>query len=99
METFVAAILDVETTGLNHEKDEVIQIAVRPFFVSPATGEVSGLKKTITGLQEPSRPLPAIITEITGFCDEDLTGHSINWKRISSILQRCQFIIAHNASF
>ncbi len=95
----VAAILDVETTGLNHERDEVIQIAVRPFFVSPSTGEVSGLKKTVVALQEPSKPLPAIITEITGFHDEDLTGHSIDWSRISAILSRCQFIIAHNASF
>ena len=41
----VAAILDVETTGLNHERDEVIQIAIRPFFVSPTTGEVSGLRR------------------------------------------------------
>ena len=95
----VAVGLDVETTGLNHERDEVIQIAIRPFFVNPTTGDVSGLKKTITGLQEPSKPLPPIITEITGFRDEDLAGHSINWKRISSILGRCQFIIAHNASF
>jgi DNA polymerase-3 subunit epsilon len=95
----VAAVLDVETTGLNHQKDEIIQIAIRPFFVSPLTGEVSGMKKTIVELQQPSISLPKIITEITGFVDEDLEGKTIPWKRISSILGRCQFIIAHNASF
>lgn len=95
----VAAVLDVETTGLNHIKDEIIQIAIRPFFVNPKTGEVSGLKKTIVALQQPSKPLPPIITDITGFTDTDLEGHSIDWSKISRILSKCQFIIAHNASF
>ena len=39
-----AVVIDVETTGLNSERDEVIQIALRPFFVSPTTGEISGIK-------------------------------------------------------
>ena len=42
-----AVVLDVETTGLRSNKDEIIQIAMRPFFVNPKTGEVSGIKKTI----------------------------------------------------
>ena len=77
-----AVILDVETTGLNVDKGEVIQIALRPFFVSPTTGEVSGVKKNIGFLQEPSYPLDPIITEITGFRDEDLKGESITWDKV-----------------
>jgi len=95
----VAAVVDVETTGLNHLKDEIIQIAIRPFFVNPATGEVSGLRNTIVALQQPSSPLPGIITDITGFTDDDLEGKSIPWGKIARVLQKCQFIIAHNASF
>ena len=95
----VAAVIDVETTGLNHEKDEIIQIAIRPFFVSPTTGEVSGLRKTIVALQQPTVSLPPIIIDITGFRDEDLVGQSIPWDKVARVLSRCQFIIAHNASF
>jgi DNA polymerase-3 subunit epsilon len=94
-----AVILDVETTGLNPESDDVIQIALRPFFVNPETGEISGLKSAIHFLGEPSRALPQIITDITGFTDEDLKGHAIPWKKIAGVLSRCKFIVAHNASF
>ena len=94
-----AVVLDVETTGLNHEKDEIIQIAVRPFFVNPKSGQVSGVKKSISYLQEPSRPLDQIIKDITGFDDHDLSGHAIPWDKISKLLSKCQFIVCHNASF
>ncbi len=94
-----AVIVDVETTGLHHETDDVIQIALRPFFVNPETGEVSGLKPAIHFLGEPSRFLPQIIKDITGFTDADLKGHVIPWKKIAAILSRCKFIVAHNAGF
>ena len=94
-----AVVLDVETTGLNHNNDEVIQIAMRPFFVNPTTGEVSGVKKSIAYLQEPSRPLDQVIKDITGFDDSDLSGHSIPWEKVASLLSKCQFVVCHNASF
>lgn len=94
-----AVVLDVETTGLNHNNDEVIQIAMRPFFVNPTTGEVSGVKKSIAYLQEPSRPLDQVIKDITGFDDSDLSGHSIPWGKVASLLSKCQFVVCHNASF
>ena len=94
-----AVIIDVETTGLNKDRDEVIQIALRPFFVSPTTGEVSSIKKCIEYLQEPSFPLSEVITDITGFVDSDLKGHKIPWDKVARILSKCQFVVAHNASF
>lgn len=94
-----AVVLDVETTGLNHHNDEVIQIALRPFFVNPNTGEVSGIKKSVAYLQEPSRPLDQIIKDITGFDDQDLKGKSIPWDKVASLLSKCQFVVCHNASF
>jgi len=94
-----AVVLDVETTGLQHETDEVIQIALRPFFVNPETGEVSGLRPAVQFMQQPSAPLPQIIKDITGFTDNDLEGHKIPWEKIAAILSRCRFVVAHNAGF
>lgn len=94
-----AVVLDVETTGLRADKDEIIQIAIRPFFVNPQTGQISGIKKVIEFKQQPSSPLSSEIRDITGFVDADLEGHEIDWNKVSKILNSCQFIIAHNAGF
>ena len=91
--------MDVETTGLNKDKNEIIQIALRPFFVSPKTGEISGVKKSVAYLQEPSYPLEDIIIDITGFKDEDLKGHAIPWDKVARLLSKCQFVVCHNAAF
>ena len=91
-----AVVLDVETTGLNSDKNEIIQIAVRPFFVNPETGEISGIKKCIEFLQQPKHPLPNEIRDITGFSDEDLAGHEIDWKKVSKILNSCHVFLNKN---
>ncbi|HIB85255.1 MAG TPA: hypothetical protein EYO59_11865, partial [Chromatiaceae bacterium] len=35
-----AAVIDVETTGLSTEKDEVIQLAILPFDYEPESGRI-----------------------------------------------------------
>jgi DNA polymerase-3 subunit epsilon len=94
-----AIILDVETTGLNKEKDEIIQIAIRPIFVSPETGEVSGVKKSVSAFQQPANPISDTIRDITGLSDEDLEGKKIPWDKVNKLLSGCKFVICHNASF
>ncbi|NLM39640.1 MAG: 3'-5' exonuclease [Firmicutes bacterium] len=57
--------VDVETTGLNPIADRVIEIFMLKLWSS---GEVEEYGTLIN----PGRPLPEIITEITGLTDEDL---------------------------
>lgn len=58
---------DVETTGLDGNRDRIIEI----FMLSlNKNGEVSEYETLIN----PERPIPQVITEITGLTDGDLVG-------------------------
>ena len=58
---------DVETTGLDGNRDRIIEI----FLLSLSKcGEVAVYET----LMNPERPIPANITEITGLTDSDLIG-------------------------
>ncbi|ASY71546.1 Polymerase epsilon subunit (plasmid) [Sinorhizobium fredii CCBAU 25509] len=50
-------ILDTETTGLNHRKDEIIEIGAIAFTFDDA-GAIGDVIGVYGGLQQPSIPIP-----------------------------------------
>ncbi|UCE20345.1 MAG: DEAD/DEAH box helicase [Gemmatimonadota bacterium] len=92
LETFVA--IDVETTGLDPEQDEIIEVgAVRV--------REGAIERRFEHLVSSSRPIPPAITRLTGISNDDCAGQ----PSISSILPRfLRFleddpVVAHNAPF
>lgn len=92
-------ILDVETTGLSHADDVIIELAIRQFLFNKNTGEVLKLEKSYSSFQDPQRPLREEIIQLTGITDEMLVNQSIDWKAVEEIFESSQIIIAHNARF
>ena len=92
-------VLDTETTGLNHQTDTVIEIAIRPFRFNIETFEIVSVGDSYSGLQDPGHPLSSTTVSLTGLTDELLHGHTINWGAVSSRISECSLIIAHNAKF
>ena len=68
-ETKLAILLDLETTGLDPAKDEIIEIAMVPFTYS-GDGRIFDVHEAYNELQEPSSPILAEITQITGITNE-----------------------------
>lgn len=93
-----AAIVDVETTGTDVNRDEIIDIAVVTIEVD-ARGEIVRIVSKGEALRDPHVPIPAAITRLTSITDEDVRGQSIDLDRLEQVLARADVRIAHNASF
>ena len=91
--------VDVETTGLDTENDEIIEIALVPFIFT-SDGKLYHCLEPINMLQEPTDgAVPEEITNLTGITSEDVKGHSIDWLAIKECINSAAIIIAHNAGF
>jgi DNA polymerase-3 subunit epsilon len=90
-------ILDVETTGIDPEKDKIIEIGVLEFGVRedgrPFITTMYG------GVEDPGIPIPQEIQKLTGLTDDMVRGQAIDWNRVAELLRKSSLVVAHNASF
>jgi len=91
-------LLDVETTGLDQVRDEVIELAMIKFDYLP-DGSITRVTDIFTAFNEPSRPIPPEITELTGITDEIVAGHRIDPDAVAAFAEDAVIVIAHNAGF
>ena len=97
--TKTAVYLDLETTGLNYETDEIIEIALVPFRYS-TDGRIFELLTPYNEFQEPkSGSISEEITKITGITNEMVKGRKINLQNVIDCVSGASLIIAHNAEF
>ncbi|MFC1559557.1 PolC-type DNA polymerase III [Candidatus Margulisiibacteriota bacterium] len=94
LEKLAYTIVDLETTGLNPEQDEIIEVGA----LKVQNGEVKGI---FNKLVSPSKPISPEITKITGITNEMLEGEN----HIKPVLEEFMgfidnsILIAHNAEF
>ncbi len=91
-------ILDTETTGLNAQKDEIIEIGVIAFTFD-ATGNIGDVTGIYGGLQQPSISIPPEITKLTGITDDMVAAQSIDIAALKGLIEPADLLIAHNAGF
>ncbi len=91
-QSFVA--LDVETTGLNADKDEIIDIALVRF----ENGNVSA---TLDFLVKPQKKLPSFVNYLTGISQSELDEAKPFKEIIPQILEFIgeKPLVAHNVAF
>ena len=89
-------VFDLETTGLSHERDAVVEIGA----VRIRAGQVIAAE-TFHSLVNPQRPIPFYVSRVHGLFDRDVK----NAPTISQVLpQFLEFVgthpvVAHNANF
>jgi DNA polymerase-3 subunit epsilon len=96
--TKTGILLDTETTGLNHSKDEIIELGMVKFDYLP-DGRIAGVRDTFSAFNEPSIPIPVEITALTGITDDLVAGHRIDEAAVTAFVDDAVIIIAHNSGF
>jgi len=94
-----AVVVDVETTGLDPVRDAIIQFCGIPFSYDPATGRIFSAGPSLSGYDDPHRPIPPSVTRLTGITDADVAGQCLDEVAIGSLVANAGLVIAHNASF
>jgi DNA polymerase III subunit epsilon len=96
--TKAGILFDVETTGLDQQKDEVIELGMVKFDYLP-DGRIAGLRGIFSSFNEPSEPIPLEVTALTGITNEMVAGQRIDEAAVSSFVDDAVIVIAHNESF
>jgi DNA polymerase-3 subunit epsilon len=90
--------LDTETTGINAQRDEIIELAMVPFDYDPE-GRLCAVHAPFVALNQPKTPIPPEITKITGITDAMVAGHTIDPAAVAAFIAPAVIIVAHNAGF
>jgi len=92
-------VLDTETTGLDQRNERIIELAMLSVLVDTATGLPVGPVTTYESFEDPGKPIPPAITEITGIDDSMVRGQRIDDAHVAELVQTADLIVAHNAGF
>ena len=97
-DTRLGLFVDVETTGLDPSKDEIIELAMVPFRYS-LDGIIVDVGEPFDRLREPSAPIPVSLTALTGITDAMVAGQRIDQEEVTQFALSAAVVIAHNAAF
>ncbi len=95
----VAVIIDTETTGTSHDRDQIIEVGIVRFEYEPDSGQVVRVTDVYSGLEDPGRTIPPESTAIHGITDDMVAGKRLDESRITAIVKDATLVIAHNAAF
>jgi DNA polymerase-3 subunit epsilon len=90
--------LDLETTGLDPIRDEIIEFAMVPFTYG-LDGRVFEIHEPFHSLRQPSILIPPEVTALTGIDDAMVAGKVIDPAAVAAFAAPAAIVIAHNAGF
>jgi DNA polymerase-3 subunit epsilon len=92
-------LLDLETTGLDPAEERLIELGAVRLRVNPVNGQLLSIEGAISWYDDPDRPIPAFITDLTGITDADVAGQRIDDMALDAWLGHDPIMVAHNAAF
>jgi DNA polymerase-3 subunit epsilon len=90
-------IIDLETTGLDTTRNEVLEVAAIKFGYTD--DRITSVIDTFQAYQQPSAPIEPAITALTGITDAMVDGQHIDSVALEQFAADAHIVIAHNAAF
>ena len=91
-------IIDTETTGLDTESCEIIELGYQVIEFD-SSGNFYRVLCAKNFLNEPQGEISAEVTRVTGLTLNDVQGHQIPWEEVEADIAPVQLCVAHNAGF
>ncbi|OGT19376.1 MAG: DNA polymerase III subunit epsilon [Gallionellales bacterium RIFOXYB12_FULL_54_9] len=95
----LGVVVDTETTGINHDKDAIIELGMVLFEYDPETGSAYRVLGSFDQLEDPGFPIPPESIAVHGITDEMVAGRRIDDSAVSTFLAGVSLVIAHNSKF
>ena len=92
-------VLDTETTGLDSKGEKIIELAMLSVLMDVATGLPVGPVTVYESFEDPGKPIPPAIQDITGIDDTMVKGRRIDDAAVGAMVEQADLIVAHNAGF
>ena len=81
----VAAVVDVETTGTNPDRDKIIELGIGLVEYDRQSGRIYKVLGSWEWFEDPGLPISPEITNITGITDEMVAGHTIDDRTVNDL--------------
>ena len=92
-------VVDTETTGINADKDAIIELGMVLFEYDEETGQAYRVLASFDQLEDPGFPIPPESTAVHGITDEMVAGRRIDDDEVAKFLDGVTLVVAHNARF
>ena len=92
-------VVDTETTGLDPDKDAIIELGMVLFEFDPETGRAYKILGSFSQLEDPHAPIPLESIAVHGITDEMVAGKQIDDAEVERFLSGVSLVVAHHSKF
>ncbi len=96
--TMKIAVIDLETTGLDPQYDQILEFAAAMIEVD-GKGRILSVDGPRGSFNDPGRPIEPAISKLTGITGEMVKGQNLSPRKLADYLGQADACLAFNAQF